>query len=530
MVHYQFLNKKKITLKKNIYIEYMDEFTIPNSIKYELPSLPTNSKNGCKHFPSEVVNGIYSGDGSRVCRIPIDYNGMIDFSKSYLSFLATNNTTKPYSYDLGQPLINRLRLIQNNNVLEDIENYNSLVGGILLPANGGRSSLHANTLNSTYKTSKVIPAQVEHDPVQANNPLIFGMTSTAPTLTQANGFFAKRTATSTIPRVSDDSFLADGTSVKMGYRLVSGLLNSDKYYPAFLQNQPLILEITFAGCNESGVRHLNTDVIGTLGKQINISNVKYVAHTIDLDKDYYNRLRMVQQQTGGVIQISGVSFCNSIGDLPEGVSFTSVPLPFTNFQNIKSIVFKCDDNTSPDGAFYKLSGGNSEVIQTYQLDINGVSYPPKPVTIAKVTSDGTTIYDGKSEAFFNLQLALGKLGSTIHNDLLANGCYLNHTFDGGTSGYYNYNKVELGFVNPERFASNSDVSFAPFGLDLESWKDDVLGGGVNTNKESPNMNLKIDRDVLGHEMFNSETARILVWAMYDILFYISLDGTISTSK
>ena len=123
-----------------------------------------------------------------------------------------------------------------------------------------------------------------------------------------------------------------------------------------------------------------------------------------------------------------------------------------------------------------------------------------------------------------------KLGSTIHNDLLANGCYLNHTFDGGTSGYYNYNKVELGFVNPEKFASNSDVSFAPFGLDLESWKDDVLGGGVNTNKESPNMNLKIDRDVLGHEMFNSETARILVWAMYDILFYISLDGTISTSK
>ena len=505
----------------------MTEIGIPNSIKYEPLKLPINSRNGCKHFQSEVVNGIYSGDGSNVCRIPIDYNGMIDFSKSYLSFVSTNNTTKLYSYDLGQPLINRLRLIQNNNVLEDIQNYNSLVGGVLLPANGGRSSLHANSLNGTYTTSKVIPAQVERAIPVVNDPLVFGMTDTAPTLTQANAFFAKRTTLSTIPRVSEDSLIADGSSIKMGYRLVSGLLNSEKYYPAFLQNQPLILEITFAGCNESGVRHSNGDVIGTGGKQINISNVKYVAHTIDLDNDYYNRLRMVQQQTGGVLQIAGVSYSNHIGNLPQGVETCSVPLPFSNFQNIKSIVFKCNDDVAAEGAFYSLSGGNSEVVETYQLDIDGVLYPPKPITIAKVDSSGAQYYDGKSEAFFNLQLAFGKLGSTIHNDLLANGTYLNHTFDGGTSGEYNYNVLNLTHPNT---SSNGDVSFAPFGLDLESWKEDILGGGLNTNKKAPNMNLKIKRSIKGMGPFTSESVKLSVWAMYDILFYISLDGTISTSK
>ena len=55
--------------------------------------------------------------------------------------------SKAYQLDMGQPVIKRLRIECGGVVLEDIDNYNALLAGILTPAQAGIGNIHTEAFN-----------------------------------------------------------------------------------------------------------------------------------------------------------------------------------------------------------------------------------------------------------------------------------------------------------------------------------------------------------------------------------------------
>ena len=130
--------------------------TAPTSVLYgdQLP-LAIQAKSQRKLF-FPTTGGNYSGSGNNICRIDLAYDGMIDTSQSYLQFDVKNAATNApgnagaaagFTPDMGQPFINRLRVECGGVVLEDIQNYNHLLGGILAPSQNGSSNNHMDAYN-----------------------------------------------------------------------------------------------------------------------------------------------------------------------------------------------------------------------------------------------------------------------------------------------------------------------------------------------------------------------------------------------
>ena len=462
----------------------------PKSINYgdQLP-IGIESKSIRREFYPVGGSSGYSGDGNNTTTIDISHSGFIDFSNSYLSFVATNKTTHKYMYDLGQPLIKTLQVECGGNIIEKITNYNGLVGGILEPSQGGRQAMNLSSLQASS--------------VSDRNFLVAQFTSEHPTLIQANTNIAKRNSI-LIPPVAirtTDLEQPENTETKMCYKLVSGFLDNDKWCPSFLLGSPITLVITWEEANKSGCRE-GANLIGTGGKQIDISDVKYIAHCVDLETSFYDRLRMVQQQSGGFIQFAGVSYQGFKGTLTDG-SIQSINIP-ARLRSIKSVFFKVGNNV---GTTFGLSGGGHANIRKYSVNINGVSYPPQPISC-----NASGVATNLIEPYFELQKAFGKLSSTLHSDYLCDSTYLN---DESGQDTHNLNAIGATFVE-------MDASFAPFGIDLESWRESIEGG-LSTQ----------DGKQLSLELEQSETASTLdinIWCMYDALYMISSDGSLSVSK
>lgn len=466
--------------------------TAPTSVLYgdQLP-LAIQAKSQRKLF-FPTTGGNYSGSGNNICRIDLAYDGMIDTSQSYLQFDVTNAATNAapaaagFTPDLGQPFINRLRVECGGVVLEDIQNYNTLLAGILTPSQNGSGNNHMDafnlSLNSSHSQSPnaAVLAGCTYAPGSVSRAVAPIHCIDANARDISNGF----------------NVMEHGATFTMNYKLISGLLDNDKYLPLALLNAPLTIELTFetaanAGCGEAAV----------VPKELAYSNVRYVAHTIDLTNDFYNRLRAQVMNSAGGMMIAGTSFRN-YQSVIANTTQNSVNIP-ARLRSIKSIFFKIAD--ANDTAHYGLSMGGHANITGYQLKVGGNLYPPTPVKIANTSNKGA--------AYLELQKAFGKLGSTIHSDMLTPDTYLIDV-DGNTA--FSSNAAVAGSI------SSLPIAFAPYGLDLEAFRHEIENGIDSASKALP----------ISLELTHSGAAGALpiqIFVMYDSLFYIRADGSIAVS-
>jgi hypothetical protein len=229
--------------------------------------------------------------------------------------------------------------------------------------------------------------------------------------------------------------------------------------------------------------------------------MRYVVHTIDLERSFYDRLRMVQQNSGGVLQIAGTSFRNYSSSLAVGGQ-QSISIP-ARLRSIKSIFWKIAASNGV-GTFGLSSGGHAN-ITSYQVKIGGNVYPPTAITVDHATD--------KITPYLELSKAFGKLGSTVHSDLLNPTNYLVDE-----SGIISHNKSTSSADHPTTTA----VAFAPFALDLEAFRHEIENG-VDTSSKALPMSLELTgvAPSLAHP--------IQIFVMYDSLFYVNMDGTIAVS-
>lgn len=278
------------------------EVAAPNSVNYsnQLP-LGIESRSQRKlFFPS--TGDTYSGDGTNICRLDLSYDGLIDTAQSYLMFDVKNTDgAHGYQLDLGQPLINRLRIECGGVVLDDIQNYNTLLAGVLVPAQSGVGNTHMDTFNRTMPS--LIGSAISEESLHGGTKYY---ATESPNYAPGNYSFGRQptahvsadvgTGSAANALTVGSSVIPHSGSIRQCYKLVSGLLDNEKYLPLFLLNAPITLEITWENAVNSG-----TGEAGNAPSKLDISAVRYVAHTIDLERSFYDRLRMAQQNSGGVL-------------------------------------------------------------------------------------------------------------------------------------------------------------------------------------------------------------------------------------
>lgn len=463
----------------------------PNSINYgdQLP-LGIEAKSQRRLF-FPATGDSYTGSSNAIIRFNINYDGMLDTSQSYLKFKLTAPTEvgKGMVRDLGQPEIARLVVSSGGVVLEDIINYNSLVGGILAPAQYGDNQMCEANHN----------LQLFHGRSAGE---ISTTTAGFAVSTFENGNLIGNLLSSEIDISStrDDEIDSANPTIETGkshtftYKLYSGLLDNEKYLPLVLMNNGLDIELHLASPNDIGLSNFTTP-------EYTISEIRYVAHLIDLQRDFYDMLRMTQQQSGGVLQIAGTTFRNFTNNVDASVSGAQTYNIPVRARSIKSVLFRFAprNNTKTE---YNLSYSSHGNVSAYQVQIGATRFPPTQIQSHPLTN--------KSEPYFELMKSFGKLGSTIHQNLLRGTNYLN-----AATG--DLAEAEGGTL----------VGFSPYGIDLETFRAEIENG-IDTSSRALPMSLLVQHDA-GQNLGTTDMT-LHTFVMIDSLFFINMDGSVSVSS
>jgi len=525
----------------------------PNSVNYgdQLPLGIEARSQKRMFFPT--TGDVYTPDSNTICRIDVNYDGLLDTQQSYLEFDLTNTSVNTCSFDLGQPIIKKLTISSGGVVLEEIHDYNSLVGGVLLPAQAGAQNIHYEAANNNAIDfergfNNIAGAAAPCATTYANGdntdaPAIAVTGATDPptrgeivgtmlnvrnsvdtaidgTLTTFNGKVEAAVTASVVAGVnagganitgnSAPLFYADfqnadagsdatsrrgraatNQTFKQHYKLVSGLLDNDKYLPLVLMNAGITIEIELASAVEA--------MVGT-APNYRVSNVRYVSHLIDLERSFYDRLRMVQQSSGGVLQIAGQSFRSFRTTIDASLNqANNCP---ARVRSIKSFFFCA--KRAPSATEYGLSSSGNLNLTQFQLAIGATRYPP--------TANECEVRNGTNKvgAYTELVKAFGKVGSNIHSDLMM-----------GTNAYPREGA-------DTQFVKGQTCSFAPFGIDLEAFRHEIENGIDTSSRALPiTLHTTHSADPRGA---NGNCNQLLMYVLYDSLFYINMDGSVSVSN
>ena len=500
----------------------------PNSVNYgdQLPLGIEARSQKRLFFPT--TGDKYSPDSNTICRIDVNYDGLLDTQQSFLEFDLKNTSANSCRFDLGQPVIKKLTISSGGVVLEEIHDYNALVAGVLLPSQAGPQNVHYEAANNTGLDFEAGYAPIAvgdvgsavgaiavdgatDPPTRAQVVTTMGTVRTAvdaavdlAVVAGVNAGGAGITGKAAPFRYAGAGDGAAGSSAttrtgvfatdaiyKQQYKLVSGLLDNDKYLPLVLMNAGITIEIELASSADC--------MVGTAANY-EITNVRYVSHLIDLERSFYDRLRMVQQQSGGVLQIAGQSFRSFRTTLTAGtVQANNCP---ARVRSIKSFFF-CAKRAGNVAEFGLSSSGNMS-LTSFQLAIGATRYPP--------TANECEVANGlnKVGAYTELVKAFGKVGSNIHNDLLMGSNYASRT---GADG---------------EFAAGSVCAFSPYGIDLESFRHEIENG-IDTSSRALPITLHTQHSV-DPRGANAACDQLLMYVLYDSLFYVNMDGSVSVSN
>lgn len=443
------------------------ERVAPNQLNYDdqLP-IAIESKSQRREFYPEggSTYGPNGGTHPNVLRIPINADSMLDCQNSYLRWTLTNSNagTATLGQDLPQSIIKRVRISSGGVVLEDINSYNRLYCGILYPAQATLGMLKEGGISAG----------------QSN--LSGGANNSGDVVTNID-----------CPIHNLNTSFANGAVSTQSFHLATGLLNLDKYLPLVMMNAGFIIEIEF-------------DVVGSIGLSSTtltnadweVTNVRYVAHLVDLQRDFYDRLRMVMEGSGGVLQLAGQSYRHFSGQFPASASNASINIP-ARVKSIKSIFFKNTIEADVSaGTKFGISDGITKGITEYQFRIGSVVYPPTAVAVSTTN---------KGEAYQELRKSFGTLGSLEHGGVLLNSAtYLASPTTGSATGAVPH--------------------LAPFGLDFEAFNRTALESGVNSADRSLPISLELTAASASATLATTDC-----YVLCDAIFYVNLDGTCSVS-
>ena len=524
----------------------MEGRSAPRSVNYD-NSLPLAIEGRAHRRQFFTQNGAtYGSTTNNIVIMDINADSMLDTQSSYFSLTLNNTSGSNLSLDMGQPFIRRLRISSAGVILEDIQSYNRLVGGVLFPAAVSKSSIISDKsltgegyFSSPFDTLSAATGGGGNDdaavafiaPDEAAYQVI-GDTSTIDEGTnittritealadtnlaiQADYRCAAKTALvgKAIDGCSNTTAMtiATGQSFTYNFNIVSALFNSEVYLPLVLMNAGLRVEIELAPPAEVGIWG------GAVGTGYNISDVRYNAHLIDLERSFYERLRMVQQSSGGVLQLSGATYRHYADRVAAGAGNATINVP-ARVKSIKSIFFLLgNEAASTSSTQYSLSPSQHFNLSEFQFRVGSVNYPPSAVRGTLDGVEGVMGNSNRGEFYSELMKAFGSLGGAKTDSLLS---AYNYAQNDGSSGQTESLNASLSSGVPSLVAP----CYTPFGMDFETFPREALESGVDTASRSLQTTLALT-------MAANTPANAVVdtFVLADALFFVNMDGSVSVS-
>ena len=519
----------------------MDNRVAPPQVNYDnvLP-LAIEARSNRREFLPVNGQSFSNSTGATVCRIDVNADSMLDATHSYLEcdirndavngagenkFLALNQFSPSW--------IQRLRIESGGVVIEDINEYSRLFAMLSLNqcpkdyiknnySNLGLYREHASTqLNTAAAGTVELPCNGGVTSLAAGGAVeSVGIQTSELTYNMNAGCVLSGITSSTaggVPAAAiapvDGALVAAGAHAKsriitgqsrrMCIPLVSGFLNMDKYIPLIMMNAGFTIELTLCDANRIGITQSETGAAANpapVASLWTVNNVKYVAHLIDLDRSFYDRLRMVMDSSGGVLQLAGQTYRHFSGILGTAANQYTLSIP-ARVKSVKSI-FGTFLNSAQVGSAtaFDSSVFQSASIQSFRFEIGSVRYPQ-----TDIDCNG---YDKQSQREAELEKAWGKIGDYQHQKAYE----LKHT-----------QNAEL--IRDGRTPVGSTLSAFFVGYDFEAFNRVLLEQGIDTSSRSLPINVIVNKGASGAGVEH----RADFYVLCDAIFFINLDGTASVS-
>ena len=511
-----------------------DSRVAPPQVNYDnvLPLAIEARSNRREFLP---VNGasFSNGTGATICRIDVNADSMLDATHSYLecditnnngatNFLALNNFTPSW--------IQRLRIESGGVVVEDINEYSRLFAMLTLAqcpkdyvtnnysnlglykgaassnlnaAANGTNDLQTGGVSRTGAAGAVVgwstPPTTELHYNMRGGTVLSGIDTAQPFGVPAAADQLAMTANGLVAH--EYNRIRGGLKRRMCIPLVSGFLNMDRYIPLIMMNSGFTIELTLCDVNRIGVNQVET-VLAPNGAPTapawTISNVRYVAHLIDLDRSFYDRLRMVMDDAGGVLQLAGQTYRHFSGLMDAAASSYTISLP-ARVKSVKSIFGTFIQSAQVGNVLnYDTSVFQTGGVTSFRFEIGSVRYPQ-----TDVSCDGQ---DEQAQREAELDKAFGKIGDYQHQ-----------------KAYSQKNTINVDVIRDGREWYKSTLSSFFVGYDFEAFNRVMLEQGIDTSSRSLPINFICSKDATAAQV------RADFYVLCDAIFYINLDGTASVS-
>ncbi len=509
----------------------MDMRVAPPAVNYDnvLP-LAIESRSNRREFLPVNGQAFSNTTGATIVRIDVNADSMLDATHSYLecdlrndgganTFLAPNN--------FGPSWIQRLRIESGGVVIEDINEYSRLYSMLSLcqcpkdyiknnyqnlglyrehpSSNLNAAANGTSQVCTTGGMSVTAGAAGTTRAIPDVNELIYNMSArgilsgTGTTVAGAGGT-GNLQPTANGLGIHGFSRIANGETRKMCIPLISGFLNMDKYIPLIMMNAGFTIELTLCDADRIGITQDEQAAANPVNAASawTIQNVRYVAHLIDLDRSFYDRLRMVMDDAGGVLQLAGQTYRHFSGLLEAAASEYTIALP-ARVKSVKSIfgTFIRSDQVGQQ-ANYDTSVFQRGALTSFRFEIGSVRYPQTDVSFP----DNNTQAQREAE----LDKAFGKIGDYQHQKAYSAKHTINDNVARTGDGY-----------------GASTLSAFFVGYDFEAFNRVMLEQGIDTSSRSLPINFICSKGASGGQMRGD------FYVLCDAIFYINLDGTASVS-
>lgn len=468
-----------------------------------------------KYFPSN--GSTFSRVGNNQIRIEIGHpSALLDSTHSYLEFKLRNNGAQTFGIDIGGAncVFESIRLEQAGKLLSYVQASNRLHSSILAPLmvnNEGTASESVTESRRSYN----------------NN----GAASNVPRVVAQSGDQYDTACH------NDNAFHANGTTHTLTMPITSGLFSQDKLIPLPLVDpkNPLTLVLDMGPDIDVGAWNA-APVEGDLV----ISECAYIAHLIDVGPDVIQQFRMVQQDMGGQIALSGQDFEYFSGLVPAlSRGQVLIPCPARK-RSIKSFLWCAQSNSLANtvgplanrSTLYNLSFSGNMNLGSWQFQVGPILYPAgEPVSCWGQTDGATAVGNEffRGQCVMELAKAVGTMSKTNPTGILSTisyGCDVGNGLGSGVNG-----KAVGGLPTTVCPQSTQKICVCPFGISTESFKRDVAESGVNTVSLATDTNLLLNWGTSAGvpDTSPNEDMIIHIWCLSDKHFYFNADGSVSYS-
>ena len=498
------------------------ERSIPKSINYQdvLPVAVPAVARRRRFFPANGTT--FNALGSNEIRIEVgSTNALLDPQHSYLEFNITNtNGAQTLGFDIGggHVMFEEVRVEQAGRVLAREQSHNLLHASILSVTQTNTEGQLSESLSQVQRglNSPAGGAAGQITPAPAGG----GVTGDV-YVNQTHNNPAQ------IPALG---------SVRVTMAMPTGLFTQDKLIPLPLvsQSNPITLVLTLTNSVNVG----SWSAAPGVGDLV-VNRINYTAQLIEVGGDVIGQLRMMQEMGGGQLTISGQDIEHSSDVIPAN-SAGEIPIRIpARKKSIRSLLFaiQSDDYTQGAGlgvsAFMGASFAGNANMDSYQMKVGSVTYPPTPIRCWGNCARAATALlplpnQERAECAMELAKALGTLGFTNPTGRLSTITY-------GVNAAPAIALGEPALADGDNGNGAADIApiggqevcVCPFGLDLDSFQHTAIESGVDTETMAMETTLICNINAVTSGI---EDKNVHCYLVHDQHYYFNADGSVTFSN